>query len=105
MLKDKIKDKILNIAYNDGGDKEYGIGQGETTNQSLYLDLSNKDWYVFNENYGTSEEKYFVKYINKVYDQLKGKYNEIYLVRNERHFKIFTFNDGRPLEPVPAGGD
>jgi len=99
MVKDKFKDKTLNIAHDDGGDKEYGIGQGETTNQTLHLDLSNKDWYVFNENYGTSEEKYFVKYINKVYDQLKDKYEEVYLVRNERHFKIFTFNDGRPIEP------
>jgi type III restriction enzyme len=99
MLKDKFKDKTLNIAHDDGGDKEYGIGQGETTNQNLHLDLSNKDWYVFNENYGTSEEKYFVRYINKVYNQLKGKYDEVYLVRNERHFQIYTFNNGRPIEP------
>ncbi|MCB0396891.1 MAG: DEAD/DEAH box helicase family protein [Flavobacteriales bacterium] len=99
MLKDKFKDKTLNIANDDGGDKEYGIGQGETTNQNLHLDLSDKKWYVFNENYGTSEEKYFVRYINKVYDQLKNKYDEVYLVRNERHFKIYTFNDGRPIEP------
>lgn len=99
MLKDKIKDKTLNIVNDDGGDKEYGIGQGETTNQGLHLDLSDKNWYVFNENYGTSEEKYFVRYINKVYDQLKNKYDEVYLVRNERHFKIYTFNDGRPIEP------
>ena len=99
MLKDKIKDKTLNISHDEKGDKEYGIGQGETTNQSLYLDLSNKDWYVFNENYGTSEEKYFVIYINKVYDRLNSKYDEVYLVRNERHFKIFTFSDGRAIEP------
>ncbi len=99
LLKDKIRDRTLNIAHDDGGDKEYGIGQGETTNQSLHFDLSDKNWYVFNENYGTSEEKYFVRYINKVYDQLKNKYDEVYLVRNERHFKIYTFNDGRPIEP------
>ena len=99
MLKDKIKDKTLNIVRDDGGDKEYGIGQSETTNQALHLDLSEKDWYVFNENYGTSEEKYLVKYINKVYHQLKEKYTEIYLVRNERHFKIFNFDDGKPVEP------
>ncbi len=99
MLKDRINDKTLNIVNEDGGDKEYGVGQGETTNQNLYLDLSNKDWYVFNENYGTSEEKFLVKYINKVHDHLKAKYDQIYLVRNERHFKIYTFHDGSPIEP------
>jgi len=99
LLKDKIKDKILEIAIENGGDKEYGIGQAETTNQSLNLDLIDKDWYVFNENYGTSEEKYFVKYINKVIDQLKEKYEEVFLVRNERNFKIYSFDDGAALEP------
>ncbi|MFC1872492.1 DEAD/DEAH box helicase family protein [Chloroflexota bacterium] len=99
MLKDKVKDKILEIANDGNGDKEYGIGQAETTNQALNLDLSRKDWYVFNENYGTSEEKYFVKYINKVFDQLKAKYKEVYLLRNERNFKIFNFDNGAAIEP------
>ncbi|MFW5871642.1 MAG: DEAD/DEAH box helicase family protein [bacterium] len=99
MLKDTIKDKTLFIVNDGGGDKEYGIGQAETTNQNLNLDLSNKDWYVFNDNYGTSEEKYLVKYINKVIDKLKDKYKKVYLVRNERHFKIYNFADGSPFEP------
>jgi len=51
--------------------------------------LSHKDWYVFTDNFGTSEEKYLVKFIDKAYDQLKKKYNQIFLVRNERHFKIW----------------
>lgn len=29
----------------------------------------------------------------------KAKYDEIFLVRNERHFKLYNFLDGRPLEP------
>ncbi|MEX0686800.1 MAG: hypothetical protein WD267_10270 [Balneolales bacterium] len=60
-----------------GSDKEYGIGQSETTNQNL--NLREIDWYVFNENYGTSEEKYFVRYINKVYDQLKSSMSKFTL--------------------------
>ncbi|HKJ32698.1 MAG TPA: DEAD/DEAH box helicase family protein [Balneolales bacterium] len=99
MIKDTIKDKTLNIAQDNGGDREYGVGQSETTNDTLRLNLKDKDWYAFNDNFGTSEEKYLVKYINKVYDDLKSKYEEIYLVRNERHFKIFSFEDGRPIEP------
>ena len=98
LIKDTIKDKTLNIVH-DGGDAEYGIAQTETTNESLRLDLSKKDWYVFNDNYGTSEEKYFVRYVNKVYDKFAAKYDHVYLIRNERHFKIYTFNEGRAIEP------
>ncbi len=99
LLKDKIKDKKLNIALSDSDDKEYGIAQSTTGNDKLRIDLSNKDWFVFNDNYGTTEEKYLVKFINKTYDKLKSKFSDIYLVRNERHFKIYNFDDGRPLEP------
>lgn len=98
-IKKKLKDKRLNIYVNDSGDQEYGIGQNETRNTDLKMDLSEKDWYVFNENYGTSEEKFLVRYIDKMYDKLKDKYDTVYLVRNEKHFQIFNFQDGRPFEP------
>lgn len=99
MIKEKFKDKKLNIAFSESEDKEYGIGQSETKNEDLRIDLSKKDWFVFNDNYGTIEEKYLVKFINKTYDKLKSKFSDIYLIRNERHFKIYNFDDGRPLEP------
>jgi type III restriction enzyme len=98
-IKKKLKDKRLNIYVNDSGDQEYGIGQNETRNTDLKMDLSEKDWYVFNENYGTSEEKFLVRYIDKMYDKLKEKYDTVYLVRNEKHFQIYNFQDGRPFEP------
>jgi len=99
LLKNKFKDKKMNIAVSENEDKEYGIAQSLTTNEDLRIDLSNKEWFAFNDNYGTSEEKYLVKFINKTYDKLKSKFSDIYLVRNERHFKIFNFDDGRPFEP------
>ena len=40
-----------------------------------------------------------MKYIDKIYDRLQEKYDEIYLVRNERFFKLYNFEDGRALEP------
>ena len=64
-----------------------------------FIDLSTEDWYVFNDNYGTSEEKYLVKYIKQAYISLSKKYDEIYLIRNEKHFKLYTFEEGQPLEP------
>ena len=99
MIYKTFKSKVLNIAVNEDSDKEFGIAQSSTSNENLRLDLSQKDWYVFNDNYGTSEEKAMVKYINKVYDSLKAKYEKVYLVRNEKHFQLYNFEDGRPLEP------
>ncbi len=99
MFKDRIKDKVLNFAIENSNDKESGKSMNNPTETNYHLDLSKRDWYVFNDCFGTSEEKLFIKYIDKVYDKLKLTYEEIYLVRNERHFKIYNFNDGRPTEP------
>ena len=61
--------------------------------------VSDREWYVFNANYGTSEEKDFVRTLDAQMDELKEKYDGIYLVRNERHFKIYNFDDGQAFEP------
>ncbi|CAG8837600.1 3825_t:CDS:2, partial [Racocetra persica] len=50
-------------------------------------------------NFIPNEKKYLVKYIDKIYDKLRAKYEEIYLVRNERFFKLHTFEDGKSFEP------
>ena len=61
--------------------------------------VSDREWYVFNANYGTSEEKAFVRMLDAQIGKLKEKYERIYLVRNERHFKIYNFDDGQAFEP------
>ncbi len=58
-----------------------------------------REWYVFNANYGTDEEKAFVRTLDAQIDKLKEKYDGIYLIRNERHFKIYSFDDGQAFEP------
>lgn len=92
-------DKILNIVNDGLTDQEFGIGQIETNNPELNLDLSKRDWFAFNENYGTSEEKYFVRYVDEMIEDLQKKYDDVYLLRNEKHFKLYSFEDGRPFEP------
>jgi len=99
LLKDKIKDKVLNFTLNESEDKEYGKSMINPVETKYHLDLSKKDWYVFEDCFGTSEEKLLIKYIDKVYEKMKPKYDEIFLVRNERHFKIYNFEDGRATEP------
>jgi type III restriction enzyme len=98
-IKDVVKDKALNINIGDYSDQEFGIAMSETTKENLRLNLSSKNWYVYDENYGTSEEKYFIQFINGVMDKLKNRYSDIYLVSNAILFKIYKFSDGRATEP------
>ena len=61
--------------------------------------ISEKDWYVFKSNYGTSEEQALIRTLDRKIDELKSKYDEIYLIRNEKHFKIYNLDDGQGFEP------
>lgn len=98
-IKDVVKGKPLNINVGDYGDQEYGEPMSNPKHENLRLDLSNKNWYVYDENYGTSEEKHFIQFINGAMEKLDEKYSEIYLVRNANLFKIYRFSDGKPTEP------
>ena len=82
-----------------GEDKEFGTGMSQTKNPDLHLNLQNHDWYMYDENFGTSEEKHFIQFIRQAIDHLKKKYKDIYLLRNERLFKIYRFCDGQAMEP------
>ena len=61
--------------------------------------VKKKDWIAYNGLYGTSEERDLVKLIDEWIKNSPESYDEIYLVRNERHFKIYNFTDGRAFEP------
>jgi type III restriction enzyme len=100
MLKDKIsEEKTLNFAIDESDDKEFGKSMNNATETEYHLDLSKRDWFAFDDCYGTSEEKLLIKYIDKRYADLKKKFKDAYLIRNERDFKIYNFYDGRALEP------
>lgn len=99
LLKDKITDKTLSFAADEGEDQEFGRSMNDPNETAIHLDLSTRDWFIFDDCYGTSEEKLLIKYIDKNYADLKKRYTDVYLIRNERHFKIYAFDDGRPLEP------
>jgi len=61
--------------------------------------IAGRDWYVFNALYGTSEEKPFVRMLDRQMAQLRKKYEAVYLIRNEGHFKVYNFADGQAFEP------
>lgn len=97
-IKTIAKTKTLEILVG-GKDKEYGVAMSQTLKSDLNLDLSTQDWYIYDENYGTSEEKYLIKFIHQAIDELKKKYENVYLLRNESLFKIYRFSDGSAIEP------
>lgn len=97
-LHEVIKNKVRYIE-NPTGDGE-GVSQNEVS-APLRLDLSKEDWYIFNDNFGTSEEKKFVVYFSHIVAELKKKYEKVYLIRNERfpELSIYTFDTGERFEP------
>lgn len=86
--------------YTDPTGEGRGISQGDNSIPDGYrLDLSREDWYAFNDNYGTSEEKMFVAYFKTYANKLKEKYDKVFLIRNERQLKIYSFESGERFEP------
>ena len=60
--------------------------------------LADKDWYAYNANYGTSEERAFIELFARRFEFLTIKYDDIYVIRNERVVKIVD-SEGRVFEP------
>jgi len=61
--------------------------------------VSAKDWFAFNTVYGTSEEKAFVRMLDRQMQKLQTQYEQIYLLRNEGHFAIYNYADGQAFQP------
>lgn len=105
----EFEPKLLSEAFDaKGTDRNYtlgetdgdGIPQTNCIDNSLKCDLENMDWYVYSDNYGTTEEKRFVRYFHDYYvPDLEKKYSEIKLIRNECQVKIFDFTNGNAFEP------
>ncbi len=57
------------------------------------------DWFAFENLYGTSEEKAFVQMLDRWIQESAKTYEEIYLLRNEGHFSLYNFSDGKPFQP------
>ena len=91
--------KQINAVFTDKTLKFSADNPRATENhESEYL-VRAKDWFAFNGLYGTSEEKAFVKMLNTWIAELDETYEDIYLLRNERHFALYNFSDGRAFEP------
>lgn len=102
-LSDYIKDVQREKVY-DPDEVEEKEGEGisqnaPSVNKDYRMDLSDKDWFAYEDNFGTTEEKRFVKYFSTHIDDLKKKYEQVYLIRNERKYHMYSFNEGKRFEP------
>lgn len=87
--------EYVHKVFRDKEIKVYKDSERADGQESLVL---NEPWYVYNANYGTSEEKKFIELFARRFEGLKQKFKNIYLVRNEREIKIID-KLGRAFEP------
>ncbi len=79
-----------------------GVGKSQrdiTVPEEYRIDLNSEDWFAYNDNYGTSEEKAMVGHLKGIIEELQKTYKKVYLLRNEREFHIYSFDDGQRFEP------
>lgn len=97
-INDIFKNKKCNYTImHDGG---LGYSQNDSSVPEAWkIDLSKEDWFAFEDNFGTSEEKAFVAYFKSFVPELKKKYDKVSLLRNERQLHIYSFEGGERFEP------
>ncbi len=103
-LKDAFNASIRRNYTITDNDAEFGISQSTPSvaggrSTRYYLDLSKEDWHVYDDNFGTSEEKQFILMMKNKIEDLRAKWDDVYLLRNEGALKIFAFATGKTFEP------
>lgn len=99
-ISEKFRDKKIKRSKDeDNKSTFYPLSNPHSSNRDLRMDLSDKDWYAYEENFGTTQEKYFLSFLDNAIENIREDYEEVYLLRNEKFFKIYRFSDGRAFEP------
>jgi type III restriction enzyme len=91
-----LSDKTLKVSVQG----ETGLSWSESKIPGLSLiDLSAKDWHIYDDSYGTDQEKHFIRFIHDNEAKLRAIYQDFHLMRNEKLFQLFDFREGRAFEP------
>ncbi|WP_029186754.1 DEAD/DEAH box helicase family protein [Streptococcus suis] len=99
-IKDLFEDNILRkYTINHQSQSEFGLSQKNPAETQYFEDLDNLNWYAYDDNFGTSEEKLLVRLIKDLMVELEEKWTDIYLLRNEKAVKIYSFDKGQAFEP------
>ena len=99
-VKELFADKILRkYTVNSESHAEFGLSQKDRSETEIYEDLDSLSWYAYDDNFGTSEEKYLVRTLKNMMSELEEKWSDIYLLRNEKAVRIYSFDEGKAFEP------
>lgn len=106
-IEDEIKSNVVEYEGSDFfyeylhrifTDKQITFSKDPVREEGQIAFLADKDWYAFNANYGTSEERAFIELFARRYEIFSQKYEDIYIIRNEKVVKIID-KEGRTFEP------
>lgn len=98
----KISERFTDKVFKLRTEGETGLSwvKGESNVPGLdQIDLTTKDWYAYDDSYGTDQEKHFIKYLNDNAGRLQKIYDDFHLLRNEKAVKLFAFDNGQAFEP------
>ena len=99
-IKDLFEDNILRkYTIKKNSQAEFGLSQKNPAETNYYEDLDSFDWYAYDDNFGTDEEKLLVRLLKDLMSELEEKWTDIYLLRNEKAVRIYSFDKGKPFEP------
>ena len=99
-IKDLFEDNILRkYTIKKNSEAEFGLSQKNPAETNYYEDLDSLDWYAYDDNFGTDEEKLLVRLLKDLMTELEEKWTDIYLLRNEKAVRIYSFDKGKPFEP------
>lgn len=99
-IKDLFEDNILRkYTIKKNSQAEFGLSQKNPAETNYYEELDSFDWYAYDDNFGTDEEKLLVRLLKDLMSELEEKWTDIYLLRNEKAVRIYSFDKGKPFEP------
>lgn len=81
---------------------DYVIEMSKVTNMSDVVKQRNMrdyDWFVYDSAIVNNLESDFIDFINDYMEELKDKYNNVFLIRNERKVKVFEIDGTRGFMP------
>lgn len=96
LIRNCFKDRILKLPSE--GERGRSWEESKIPEISM-INLNSKDWFAYEDNYGTDQEKHFIKFMNDQAEYLRNIYEEFYLVQNVKAVKIYDFETGRGFEP------
>jgi type III restriction enzyme len=94
-LREVITDRSCLVSEPKGDGR--GIPQSIAT-EELRLNLPQLEWYGYEENYGTTEEKRFLRFFSTKVDEIAQHLDLFVVLRNEGQFAIYD-SDGAPFQP------